>query len=55
MNILTKIEELYEEGTRSREERRGQFPEKKIEVNWFDAVYGPEDEKQSKQNEHNEG
>jgi hypothetical protein len=39
MNILTKITELYEEGTRSREERRKPFPEL---PHYFEAVY-PED------------
>jgi hypothetical protein len=41
MNILTKIEELYEEGTRSKEERRKPFPDPKL-PNYFEAVY-PED------------
>jgi hypothetical protein len=39
MNILTKIEELYEEGTRTREERRKPFPDPKL-PNFFDALDG---------------
>jgi hypothetical protein len=38
MNILTKIEELYEEGTRSKEERRKGY--KPLRVNFFDALDG---------------
>jgi hypothetical protein len=39
MNILTKIEELYEEGTRSKEERRKPFPDRGL-PNFFDALDG---------------
>jgi hypothetical protein len=38
-DLLKKIEELYEEGTRTREERRKPFPKL---PHYFEAVY-PED------------
>jgi hypothetical protein len=38
-DLLKKIEELYEEGTRTREERRKPFPDPKL-PNFFDALDG---------------
>jgi hypothetical protein len=37
-DLLKKIEELYEEGTRSREERRKGY--QPLRVNFFDALDG---------------